>query len=214
MSRQFLLTEIFSPRILVSLFPFPLSTLVNEALLKSFLRYSTFPLILCGILSTAALFTSASAQNITKAAAKSLSDWHAVQALPAQTRIRIIAGKKKTACFVDSVADDHLTCSSSSSKSSTQAEYAKEEIKEIKLTNKSRSTLGGAALIGGASAGAGALIAVAINGSNNSQFNICCRNSEAAAVGAGVAGAAGAITGAALGYAKDWFASPVIYRRP
>ncbi len=180
--------------------------------MKPFLRCSRFLLVFCGILSAATLPISASAQNITKGAAQSVTDWHSVQALPAQTRIRIIADKKKKTCYIDSATEDHLTCSSSSSNKSTQVEYTKEEIKEIKLTNKTRSTLGGAAIVGGVGAGVGALIGVAIHsGSNNS---ICCRTSVVAGVTAGVIGVAGAITGAALGYANDWFAGPVIYRRP
>ncbi len=181
--------------------------------MKPLPRHNSSLLILSVIFFSITLSPSTSAQTLTPSGAHALNDWRSVQSLPARTRIRLATDKKKTACFIDSVTEDHLVCSSSSSKAGKQTSYAKEEIKEIKLTNRTRSTLAGIGIGGGI--GAGALVAVAINShDNNGPYSICCTNSDAALVGGAVIGAAGAITGAALGYAKDWFAGPVVYRRP
>lgn len=182
--------------------------------MKPLLRHNSSLLILSVIFFSITLSPSTSAQTLTRSGAPALNDWHSVQSLTARTRIRLTTGKKKTACFIDSVTEDHLICSLSSSKAGSQTSYAKEEIKEIKLTNRSRSTVIGTAVGGGIGAGVGALVAVAINSSEKNQNSICCRNSDAALAGGAVIGAAGAITGAALGYAKDWFAGPIVYRRP
>lgn len=181
--------------------------------MKSSLRCNIFPLVFCGILFVVTPSVSASAQTLTQGSVHALGDWHSVQALSAQTRVRITRGRKKTTCFIDSVSDDRLTCSSSSSMGSTQAEYAKEEIKEIKLTNRTRSAVGGAALGAGIGAGVGAAIGAVVNSVDQSSY-LHVSSGKATGVGAVIGVLSGAIAGAALGHSKDWFAGPVIYRHP
>jgi hypothetical protein len=169
------------------------------------------PLIFWGTLVSATLPVPASGQNLTQPAAHAPNDWHRVQALPALTRIRLISDKKKSTCFIDSVTDDHLVCSSSSSKGSTQTEYSKEEIKQIQLRHGSRShsTAAGAALGLGIGAGVGALFGIALNGA------VHTTTAKAAGAGAAVGATAGVIAGAAIGSASDWGAgSTVVYQRP
>lgn len=179
--------------------------------MKPLLRHHSSLLILSVILFfSITLSPSTSAQNLTRSGAHALDDWHSVQSLAAQTRIRLTTDKKKTACFIDSVTDDHLTCSSSSAQGSTETEYSKSEIKEIKLTNRSHSTVAGTFLGLGVGAGVGAAVGVMIN----SGIAYHTTHAKAAGAGAAVGATAGVIAGAALGYAKDWFAGPVVYRRP
>jgi hypothetical protein len=172
-----------------------------------------YPLFFWGTLLSATIPVPASAQNLTQPAAHAPNDWHSVQALPALTRIRLITDKKKTTCFIDSVTDDHLICSSSSSKGSTQAEYPKAEIKQIQIPHRSRShsTAVGAAVGLGTGAGLGALFGIAIN----SEVAYHTTTAKAAGAGAAVGATAGVIAGAALGSATDWAGgSTVVYRRP
>lgn len=161
----------------------------------------------------AMLSLPASAQNLAPSSVHALSnDWRSVQALPAQTRIRITGDRKKKICFVDSVTEDHLTCSPTLAQSSAHYEYSREEVKEIKLTNRSRSTASGALLGAGIGAGTGALIGLAANSGNKG--GLCCSNGQAAGLVASIGGAAGALAGAAVGHGTDIFAGPVVYRRP
>lgn len=178
--------------------------------MKSSLRLSTCSLVFLGI----GLFTtpsSALSQALTKTAVQAPTDWHSVQSLPAQTRIRVLSNSKKTTCFIDSVTDDRLTCALQ--KTSTQKEFRKDEIREVQLLHRSRShsTTAGALLGLGVGAGVGALIGVAIN----SGISYHTTSAKAAGAGAAVGATAGVIAGAALGSAKDWFAgNTVIYRHP
>lgn len=146
---------------------------------------------LAAVLLTATFSLSASAQNLTPSRVHALSnDWRSVQALPAQTRIRITGDRKKTICFVDSVTEDHLTCSDSRAQDSAHYEFSREETKEIKVTNRSRSTASGALLGAGIGAGAGALIGAAVNSGHSSDF-IHISNGTIAGVVAAVGSVAG-----------------------
>lgn len=176
--------------------------------MKLSLRFNIFFLIFFGIILSATSSTSATAQNLAKTEAQPPTGWHAVQSLPAETRIRLTTSKKKTTCYINSATEDNLVCSSSSSKAAKQTSYPKDEVTEIKLTNRSRSTLAGAAILAGAGAGIGALIGKATTSKDDWFPGL------ATGVGAAIGGISGAIAGGTLGYAKDWFAGPVIYHRP
>jgi len=173
--------------------------------LKSFPRSGSFPLVLACISFTATPSIPASAQNITQGAVHALSDWHSVEGLPAQTRIRIASSNESTICYLDSVTDDHITCSSSPSRKGTLHEFGREEVKQIKLTNRSRSTAVGAALGAGVGVAIGAAVGNAVGGASGA---------KPAGVGAAGGAAVGVLVGALFGHATDMFAGTVVYRRP
>ena len=146
------------------------------------------------------------------------NDWSRVQALPLQTRIKVVADKSKSTCFVTAVTEDRLTCSRSQPSTLAEASYPRAEIRQIKLTHRGRSAGQGAALGFAIGAAAGAAVGLAINASAGTggvlSPSIRTTKSKAAGAGAAVGGVAAGLLGGALGYGLDIFAGPVIYQRP
>ena len=136
------------------------------------------------------------------------NDWNRVQALPLQSRIRVVSDQNKATCFVDAVTADHLTCSRSRGHQDTQMGYSREQVKQIKLTHRARSSAAGAAIGVAVGAGVGAAVFLGLN------ENIHTASTRAAGAGAAVGSVALGLVGGALGYGLDIFAGPVIYQRP
>ena len=137
------------------------------------------------------------------------TNWRRVQAIPSQSRIRVVGDKNKVICFVDAVTDNHLTCSRSRGHSAP-IEFRREEVKQIELTHRARSGAEGVAVGFALGAAAGAAVFLGVNG--NMEFRT--RSAKAAGAGAVVGGVALGIVGGAVGYGLDIFAGQVIYQRP
>ena len=137
------------------------------------------------------------------------TDWRRVQAIPSQSRIRVVGDKNKVICFVDAVTDDHLTCSRSRGHNAP-IEFRREEVKQIKLTHRARSGAEGVAVGFAVGAAAGAAVFLGVNGSSG----IHTRSAKAAGAGAVVGGVALGIVGGAVGYGLEMFEGTVIYQRP
>jgi hypothetical protein len=129
--------------------------------------------------------------------------WVAVRALPAQTRIRITpkTGDSVT-CFVDSVTDDRLSCSSSPSQTGAHSVFARDEVRDVRLTSGGHTAVYavfGALGFGGVGAGIG----LAIGGATSA---------KPALVGAAGGVAVGALIGAAFGHAFGKTKGSLVYR--
>lgn len=164
--------------------------------------------------------SSASAQAVTKTVVQPSGDWHAVQSLSAETRVRVFVissnnKKKKTTCLVDSVTEDHLACSLK--QGGSQVSFTKEQVTEVQLLHSSRgaSIGGGAAVFAGIGAASGALIGLAVNSSDKGNILHESSSAKPVGIGAGLGAGIGAISGALIGSSKNWFASStVVYQRP
>lgn len=164
------------------------------------------------VLTFLLLFVPTFAQDSSRGGVQlSTNDWGRVQAIPLQSRIRVVGDKKKATCFVDAVTADQLSCSGSRGRKGTQMEYSREEIKEIKLTRRARSGAAGAAIGFAVGAGLGAAVGTGLNGTITYGKTTA---SKAAGAGAAVGGVGLGLVGGALGYGLDMFAGPVIYQRP
>ena len=159
-------------------------------------------LLVCSVLSLSAQ---------TKVTASS-DDWHRVEQLSPHTRIKISVDHKHANCFVDSVTDETLICSHTSKGGGDTIAFPRTEVREIKLANKRKSTLGGLALGAGIGAGAGAGIFEGINKSQNPDGSFVTAP-EALGVGAAIGGVIGMGIGAGVGRSTDWLAGPLIYKR-
>lgn len=141
----------------------------------------------------------------TAAAQAPSSDWHSVEALPSQTLVRITASGNTATCFIDSVSDDRIACSSQSSHSGTHNEFARDQVTTVRLTGHFS---GGAAVITAAAftaAGAG------IGATQTKGFS-----TPAKPIGVGAAGGlgVGVIAGALVARAAGKSHGTIIYRRP
>lgn len=126
------------------------------------------------------------------------SNWGRVQQLPPHTKVHISADHHSRTCIIESATDSTLVCTGGH-------QFARTEIKSVKLTRRGISTLAGA----GIGAGVGfAVGAGAAHGSQSGQFNIVS-NQDVWAAGA----LAGGVIGAALGAPTDFLRGPTIYRR-
>ena len=147
------------------------------------------------------------------------TDWRRVQAIPSQSRIRVVGDKNKVICFVDAVTDDHLTCSRSRGHSAP-IEFRREEVKQIKLTHRARSGAEGAAVGFALGAAAGAAVFMGVNDSWSRSGDGflsgigSTTSAKAAGAGAVVGGVAVGIVGGAVGYGLEMFEGTVIYQRP
>lgn len=141
----------------------------------------------------------------------SRNDWGRVQAIPIQSRIRVVGDKTKATCFVDAVTADQLTCSGSRGRKSTQMAFSRDEVQQIKLTHRARSAAAGAAIGFAVGAGLGAAVGTDLNGTITYGKTT---GSRAAGAGAAVGSVALGLVGGALGYGLDMFGGPVIYQRP
>ena len=140
------------------------------------------------------------------------SDWHHVQVLPTNTKVRITSDTKTVECAIDSVDDQQLTCSRSHMAGAAHYVFPRAEVKKIKLSAKGRSTAGGAAIGIAVGAGAGAGIGAAVNsGTSGSYLHVS--GGKSAAVGAALGGIILGGVGAAVGHSTDLFAGPVVYSR-
>jgi hypothetical protein len=152
-----------------------------------------FVLFLCGVTASLA------AQSSTTG-----GSWDQVRHLPAGTRVHVAGDKQSKTCAIDLVDDATLRCS----KESSQYSFVRAEVKSVKLTRYTRSTLVGLGIGLGVGAGVGAIVGHAQEKPDD--FFPGLSTEACAAVG----GAAGAIAGAAIGGPTDFLRGPTVYQRP
>ncbi len=132
------------------------------------------------------------------------SNWERVKHLPPHTRVHVAADNQNKTCAIDLVDDATLRCS----KGKSQYSFERGEVKSVKLTRYTRSTLVGLGIGLGAGVGVGAIAGHAQEKPNDLFPGL---STEAYAA---IGGAAGALAGAAIGGPTDFLRGPTVYRRP
>ena len=157
------------------------------------MKIMLFVLFLCGASASLAAQTSPAGGS-----------WDRLKHLPAHTRVHVSGDKQSKTCAIDLVDDATLQCS----KGNSQYSFARAEVKSVKLTRYTRSTLVGMGIGLGVGAGVGAIAGHAQEKPND--FFPGLATGAFAAVG----GAGGLIAGAAIGGPTDFMRGPTIYQRP
>lgn len=150
-------------------------------------------LFLCG--ATASLAAQAPAAG---------ASWERLKILPVHTRVHVATDRKSQVCVIDLVDDATLRCS----KGPSQYSFLRAEVKSVKLTRYTRSTLVGLGIGLGVGAGVGA-----IAGHTQEKPNDFFPGLATEAVAA-IGGAVGLIAGGAIGGPTDFTRGPTVYRRP
>lgn len=146
-----------------------------------------------------------------RAQAPALADtWHHLSALQPGTHVHISSDKKSRTCFFESVDDATLICSRRHS-AGTRYTFARSEVRTVKLTRYTLSTVAGLGIGVGAGLGIGAAVGQAVSPKTNSSFDFSGLGRE---VITGIGGAIGFIAGGAIGGPSDFLRGPTIYRRP
>lgn len=153
------------------------------------MRNVLFPLLLV------ALSLQASAQ-----APAAGSDWQHLKAVPLHIKVHVAADKISRTCHIEAVTDDVLQCSKDVFGHNAHYTFQRGEVKSVKLTRYTGSTLGGAAI----GAGAGAAVGFGLTTNPNGWFNGAAR---------GAFTLLGAVIGAATMGPADTFRGPTVYRR-
>jgi hypothetical protein len=186
--------------------------LANHSFQSNFseLRTGWRPVLVSFVLSSLAVH----AQNAPPAMASvEPAGWQRVQALSPVSKIRIASDARNATCFVVAVSDAELTCSRSPSATGHPLVFRRSAIKNIKSSRKGHSATVGLLIGLGAGAGIGAGLGVAENSGDKGSFLHESSDAKPAAVGAVLGAILLGGAGAAIGYATDLFAGPLIYRR-
>ncbi|MGD0368306.1 MAG: hypothetical protein ABSA94_12695 [Acidobacteriaceae bacterium] len=145
------------------------------------------------------------------AQAPALADtWHHLAILLPGTRVHISSDKKGRTCFFASVDAATLVCSRRPS-SGTHYTFARSEVRTVKLTRYTLSTLAGMGIGAGAGLGIGAAVGHSVETTTNSFFNFTSLGRD---VITGLGGAIGFVAGGAIGGPSDFLRGPTLYRRP
>jgi hypothetical protein len=130
--------------------------------------------------------------------------WERVRHLHAGTHVHVAGDKQSKTCTLDLVDEATLRCSQGSS----QYSFPRAEVKSVKLTRYTRSTLVGLGIGLGVGAGVGAIAGHTQEQPGDFFHGL---TTEAYTV---IGGAAGLIAGAAIGGPTDFLRGPTVYRRP
>ena len=152
----------------------------------------------------AVLLLCGASASVAAQAPSSDAGWDRVRHLHAGTHVHVAGDKQSKTCTLDLVDEATLRCS----KGSSQYSFLRAEVKSVKLTRYTRSTLVGLGIGLGVGAGVGAIVGHAQEKPDD--FFPGLSTEACAAVG----GAAGAIAGAAIGGPTDFLRGPTVYRRP
>jgi hypothetical protein len=166
-------------------------------------RSLRFLLIVSAVLTTGCLTTQAQSPAIT-------DTWHHLSALPPGTRLHISSDKKSRTCFFASADDQSLICSRKRS-SGTHYTFARSEVRTVKLTRYTLSTVAGMGIGAGAGLGIGAAVGQAASPKTDSSFDFSGIGRD---VITGIGGVVGFIAGGAIGGPADFLRGPTLYRRP
>jgi hypothetical protein len=127
------------------------------------LRIFAFPVLPCFFpLAIVALFTASSGSAHAQA-----DTWHHLAALQPGTHIHIASDKKNRTCFFASADDATLVCSRKHS-GGTQYTFARAEVRTVKLTRYTLSTIAGIGIGAGVGFGIGAAVAPSVAPKSNS----------------------------------------------
>jgi hypothetical protein len=154
-------------------------------------------LLLLGPLVHAAAQTHAEAGN-----------WNRLKALPAHTKVHVAGDRQSKVCAIDMVDEATLQCS----KGHSQYSFVRAEVKSVKLTRYTRSTLAGLGIGLGVGAGVGAIVGRAADPPQPNAFLDFSGLGRDAITAIG--GVGGLIAGGAIGGPTDFLRGPTIYRRP
>ena len=135
------------------------------------------------------------------------SDWARVQQIAPNTHLKVSATHHGGDCLLQSVTPDSLVCAHGTSTRS----LPRADIRQIKLGRPGHSALLGLAAGAGIGAAAGAGIGAGINSTDQGNL-LHVSGAKATGVGAAVGIILGGITGTAIGYTTDLFASPTLYK--
>lgn len=155
--------------------------------------------LLIGLLLCAGSACSTSAQPPSSA------DWHSVQALPAQTLVRISTSGGAESCYVDSVSEDRIACSSLPSHAGTHHEFTRDQVTMIRLTGHFNGAAAALTAAGFTAIGAG------IGATQGKGYSTVAKP-----VGIGVAGGlgVGVVVGYFVGHTFGRSHGSIVYRRP
>lgn len=131
--------------------------------------------------------------------------WQSVQALPSQTRVRIAADAETQTCFVDSVTEERIACSSGPSHAGAHHEFAREQVKSVRLTGhfNPMAAVVTAAAFTAVGAGMGA-----------TQTRGLSSSGKAIGVGALSGFSTGVVVGWIVGRSTGGLHGALVYRRP
>jgi hypothetical protein len=162
---------------------------MRKALIQIFL------LLLLGPLVQAAAQTPADVGN-----------WNRLKMLPAHTKVHVAGDKQSKVCSIDVVDDATLQCS----KGHSQYSFVRAEVKSVKLTRYTRSTLVGLGVGLGVGVGVGAIAGRAIDPPQPNAFlDFSGLGRDAITV---IGGVGGLIAGGAIGGPTDFLRGPTVYR--
>ena len=91
--------------------------------------------------------------------------------------------------------------------------FQRNEVTEIRALGRGRSAAVGTTVGFGIGAAGGALVGLAINSGDKGSY-VHVSSGKAVGVGAALGGTALAIVGSLIGYSRDSFGGPILYRRP
>jgi hypothetical protein len=136
--------------------------------------------------------------------------WHHLAALQPGTHIHISSDKKSRTCFYASADDASLTCSRKHS-GGTVYTFPRTEVRTVKLTRYTLSTVAGMGIGAGAGLAIGAAVGQVASPKTNSSFDFSGIGRD---VITGIGGVVGFIAGGAIGGPSDFLRGPTLYRRP
>jgi hypothetical protein len=138
----------------------------------------------------------------------SLGDsWHGLSALPAGAHMHVSSDRKSHTCYFQSADDAGLVCTGRHSGGASYT-FPRSEVRSVKLTRYTVSTLVGMGIGAGAGLGIGAAVGPK-SSSSSLDFSGLDRD-----VDLGLGGVIGFIAGGAVGGPSDFLRGPVVYRRP
>ncbi|HEX4308790.1 MAG TPA: hypothetical protein VHZ25_02115 [Acidobacteriaceae bacterium] len=127
-------------------------------------------------------------------------------ALPAGTHIHVSSDKKSHTCYFQSADDASLVCSGKRGGGRSYS-FARSEVRSVKLTRYTVSTLVGMGIGAGLGVGIGAAVSPK-SSSNTLDFSGLDRE-----VDIGLGAVIGFLAGGAVGGPTDFLRGPVVYRR-
>jgi hypothetical protein len=137
------------------------------------------------------------------------NSWPHLSALPGGTRIHVSSDKKSHTCYFQSADDASLVCSGKHGGGKSYS-FPRSEVRSVKLTRYTVSTLAGMGIGAGAGFGIGAAAGQAVAPKTNSSFDFSSLDREAITL---LGGVFGFIAGGAVGGPADFLRGPVVYFR-
>ncbi len=174
------------------------------------MRISAFPILPRFVPLIVLALVIVRASSVAAHAQTPADTWHHLAALQPGTHIHISSDKKSRTCFFESADDQNLACSRRRS-SGEKFTFARAEVRTVKLTRYTLSTIAGMGIGAGAGLGIGAAVGQIASPKTNSSLDFSGIGRD---VITGIGGAVGFIAGGAIGGPTDFLRGPTLYRRP